>query len=207
MTARQVVSRKAPRGKKHSREILIRMYNVGFGDCFLMWIPSKKRPLKVLVDCGSHSAGPGPIPIRQVAEQIVKDISDKGRARIDLVVATHRHQDHVSGFESVIWEDVEVGEVWMPWTEHPTDPDARKIRETQSKIGMHLDAAIQRLSLGTELQALVRNSLTNAAAMRTLHEGFSGNPKRRFLPSPDRSKCSFEPEILPRVMVHGIGPS
>jgi beta-lactamase superfamily II metal-dependent hydrolase len=207
MTGQKSGARKARKTSQAGREVRVRMYNVGFGDSFLLWVPSDKRTLKVLVDCGSHAAGPGPQPIRAVAEQIVRDVTEGGRARIDLVVATHRHQDHVSGFESDVWEDVEVGEVWMPWTEHPTDPHARRIRETQSKIAAHLTAAIQRLALGTDLEQLVGNSLTNAKAMQTLHEGFAGNPKRRFLPDADRAKCSFEPDCLPGVSVHVMGPS
>ena len=207
MIRQKSAARKLGKGNQVGREVRVRMYNVGFGDSFLLWIPSRKGTLKVLVDCGSHAAGPGPRPIRAVAEQIVHDVTEAGRAWIDLVVATHRHQDHVSRFESDVWEDVEVREVWMPWTEHPTDPHARRIRETQSKVAAHLSAAIQRLSLGADLQQLVGNSLTNAKAMQTLHEGFAGNPKRRFLPDPDRAECSFEPDCLPGVMAHVMGPS
>jgi beta-lactamase superfamily II metal-dependent hydrolase len=192
--------------KQTSEHIDIRMYNVGFGDAFLLKIPSKSKELKVLVDCGSHAAGPGPTPIREVAEQIVRDVTEKGKAHIDLVIATHRHQDHVSGFANDVWDRVEVGEVWMPWTEDPRDARARKIRETQSKVAAHLVAQMTALNMTLELRQLAENSLTNAAAMRTLHEGFSGNPKRSFLPL-EHGNRSFEPECLPGVLVHVLGPS
>ncbi len=192
--------------KRNREHIDIRMYNVGFGDAFLLKIPSKSKELKVLVDCGSHAAGPGPRPIREVAEQIVRDVTEKGKAHIDLVVATHRHQDHVSGFGNDVWDDVEVGEVWMPWTEDPRDPRARKICETQSKVAAHLAAQMAALGMAPELRQLAENSLTNAAAMRTLHEGFLGSPKRRFLPLEFGTR-SFEPECLPGVLVHVLGPS
>ena len=39
--------------KQNKEHIGIRMYNVGFGDAFLLKIPSKSNELKVLVDCGS----------------------------------------------------------------------------------------------------------------------------------------------------------
>ena len=41
-------------------EVAVRMYNVGFGDCFLITFPAPDRPRKVLVDCGFHAAGPPP---------------------------------------------------------------------------------------------------------------------------------------------------
>lgn len=77
-------SRRARVEKKETEHVDIRMYNVGFGDAFLLKIPSKQKKLKVLVDCGSPAAGPGPKPIREVAEQIVRDVTERGKAHIDL---------------------------------------------------------------------------------------------------------------------------
>lgn len=190
--------------------VLIRMYNVGFGDCFLLVFPASDRPRKVLIDCGSHSAGRGPASIQDVCARVVSDVAgDGGVARIDLVIATHRHQDHVSGFDNKAWQDVEVTEVWMPWTEDPTDPAARRIRERQSAVARSLCLALQAAG-STETDpamALAKNSLTNAKAMETLHRGFAGNPKRRFLPNKEPGTNSFVPDPLPGVNVHAMGPS
>ena len=41
-------------------EVSVRMYNVGFGDSFLLTFPADDRPRRVLVDCGNHAAGPPP---------------------------------------------------------------------------------------------------------------------------------------------------
>ena len=35
--------------------VTIRMYNAGFGDCFLITIPAPDRPRRILVDCGKHA--------------------------------------------------------------------------------------------------------------------------------------------------------
>jgi beta-lactamase superfamily II metal-dependent hydrolase len=185
------------------------MYNVGFGDCFLLTLPAPDRPRKVLIDCGSHSHGRGPVPIGEVVERVVADVDEGGRKRIDVVVATHRHQDHVSGFESSLWEDVEVGEVWLPWTENPQEPEARRILERQSRAAHSLRLAA--LSFGANpfrdsTLALADNSLTNARAMATLHRGFAGNPGRSFLPR--KQDRSFATDSLPSgVRVHVLGPS
>ena len=116
----------APNG----RDIRIRMYDVGFGDCFLVGFPSADhRERLVLIDCGVHFASQGGHPIPDVIADIKREATSgrpDGQPRIDIVVATHRHQDHVSGFEDQdVWADVEVGEVWLPWTEDPDDEDAR----------------------------------------------------------------------------------
>jgi beta-lactamase superfamily II metal-dependent hydrolase len=187
--------------------VLVRMYNVGFGDCFLVAIPAEGRPRKILFDCGSHSSGPGPKSIGEVVERVIADVTeDDDVPRIDVVVGTHRHQDHVSGFKDAAWAKVEVSEVWMPWTEHPTDPKARDIRERQSKIAQRLCFALRGAAESPAL-ALAENSLKNAAAMATLHHGFAGPPKPpRFLPEPD-GPATFSTPSLPGVVVHVMGPS
>lgn len=195
----------SPKPKKYVR---VRMYNVGFGDCFLLFIPGPDRVSKILFDCGVHFQGRGPRHIKEVAAQIVEDArEDDGVSRIDVVVATHRHQDHVVGFESDAWDEVEVKEVWMPWTENPKAPEGRRILEKQSKKALMLHAAALRFGLGARVEALAANSLTNEKAMFTLHEGFSGDPKRVFLPFKTRSANSFKRSFMPGVTVHVLGPS
>lgn len=204
--------------------ITVRMYNVGFGDSFLLMIPARDRTRKILIDCGVHMSGPNPdLSLSDLVKRIVKDVTEDGTPRIDVVIATHRHRDHVHGFREQIWETVEVGEVWMPWTEHPTDPLAKEIRETQSAVAARLDKALEvmiaapqrfRLSAARaietkQLREFVSNSLTNAEAMETLHDGFAGGAKiqRRYLPYKERGKNSFDTELLPGVTIHAMGPS
>jgi beta-lactamase superfamily II metal-dependent hydrolase len=213
-------AKKATTKKAAGKSVTIRMYNVGFGDAFLLTIPAKERPRKVLIDCGVHMSGPNPdFPISEVVQQIINDVTEPdGTPRIDLVIATHRHRDHVYGFANESWKTVEVREVWLPWTEDPKDPEAKVIRETQSKVAKKLHLTLTRLAKDMRLSAgkrndaeqlsfFVSNSLTNAEAMEMLHKGFAGRPKRSFLPFRRRSDNSFETETLPGVTVHVLGPS
>jgi beta-lactamase superfamily II metal-dependent hydrolase len=187
------------------QHVTVRMYNVGFGDAFLLAFPGRERSARVLIDCGSHNASPRPRPVGEVVERIVEAVTDDdGVPRIDLVVGTHRHRDHVSGFEQDLWERVEVGEVWLPWTEHPTDPEARRVREAQSSAARRLHLALQQLGAEPGLLELVENSLTNERAMATLHRGFRGRPNRRFLAAP--MDDPLELEALGTVRVHVLGP-
>lgn len=184
------------------------MYNVGFGDAFLVQFPDGERTRRVLIDCGSHSIGPGPVKMKEMVEQIIEDVTDGGVPRIDVVVCTHRHQDHVSGFRYKSWNRVEVGEVWMPWTEHPTDDAAKEIRERQSRRARSLAMSLAQLGAAEEAQAIVRNSLTNAPAMHTLHNGFHSVKTRRFLPKKQGADTrTFTTPVLPGVSVHVLGPS
>jgi hypothetical protein len=188
------------------------MYNLGFGDCFLLRFPAPDRPRKVLIDCGYHSSGPPPHKIADIVERIVADVKEDGEPRIDVVVATHRHRDHVYGFERKAWRDARVGEVWMPWTEHRTDPEAVRIRTRQAHKALRLLAAFREMRLRPgerrRLLELVENSAewSNAKAMNTLHNGFAGSPLRRFLPE-SAGPEAMEPGLLPGVKVHVLGPS
>jgi hypothetical protein len=186
---------------------LVRMYNVGFGDAFLLVLPGQPRPRRVLIDCGSHLASNGRRPLGEVVAQIVADVSDDdGQAEIDVVVATHRHADHVSGFGDDAWASVTVGEVWMPWTEDPQDPDAKQIRERQTSAARHLLLALEGSDVDAPASALARNAVTEDAAIETLHEGFAGTPERRFLAKAAHGVETLEPDGLPGVAVHVLGP-
>ncbi len=174
--------------------VLVRMYNVGFGDCFLIEFPrAGQPPFRVLVDCGAHTSGyprDGWRPA-DVVDQIIADVTQENRGPVlDVVVATHRHQDHVSGFSAEAWDDVTVDQVWMPWTEDPDDPEAKAIRERQGRLALGLELAFQQPGFDSRwlnpdvrqsLRSLVANSLTNESAMRTLHRGFKGKQDRNFL--------------------------
>jgi beta-lactamase superfamily II metal-dependent hydrolase len=197
--------------------VRVRMYDVGFGDAFLVLIPEGTHTCKILFDCGTIAQGSA--PMAEVTRRIVQDVTDPdGTARIDVVVMSHRHRDHVSGFAQPVWDQVQVQEVWMPWTEDPKDPLAREIREAQSSLALHLDRVIQaRLAAagpgtaeGARIESfgeMAMNALTNESAMRTLHEGFAGRPLRRFLPTPVPDESSFETPALPGVTIHVLGPS
>jgi hypothetical protein len=192
-----------------SGHVVVRMYNVGFGDCFLLVFPDPA--FRILIDCGSHISAPGPRPIEEVVSSVLADVDDGDGPRIDVVVCTHRHRDHVSGFTDPRWKEVEVGEVWMPWTEDPRDPEAKRIRERQAHLAMTLTAALDGHDDGNPAAVLAANSLPNAKAMRTLHEGFTGRPRRHFLPRGDGEEVvtELETELLRKagVRVRVLGPA
>lgn len=194
------------------RAIKVRMFNVGFGDCLLLRFPCVDRERTMLVDCGRHKASKAGNTLDVIVGEVIKEVTDaQGVATIDVVLATHRHLDHVDGFKDPRWSSVQVSEVWMPWTEDPTDPEAARIRDAQSKASLNLMA----LGAGADpsIQALAENSspYSNAAAMSMLHAGFANSPKRFYLPekpdgaSPVRSG-TFTSPALPGVNFTLLGP-
>src|SRR5260370_16231539 len=105
---KEATAKKRARRARHVREsqIRIRMYNVGCGDSFLLRLPTDEGERRVLVDCGFHSQGKGKFSDVELAEQIKADLEGEP---LDVVIATHRHQDHISGFgETELWRDIPV---------------------------------------------------------------------------------------------------
>ena len=111
--------------------VRVRMYRQGLGDCFLLTIPTgKARPFYMMIDCGLVLGAPGAAVAR--LEAAVEDISRTTGGEVDVLVATHEHWDHVSGFVQA-WdvftkEKFKAKNVWLAWTEDPTDKQAAKLR-------------------------------------------------------------------------------
>ena len=109
------------------RHLRVRSYNVGFGDCFLLTFTyARARARNILIDFGSTKlAKSSPSDgLKAIAQKIADDCGGK----LDIVVATHRHTDHISGFAGApgeIIRSLEPELVLQPWTEDPDlAPDA-----------------------------------------------------------------------------------
>jgi len=107
--------------------VTLRMYNVGFGDCFLLTFNYPRTARHMLVDYGSTSA-PKHVPKTgknsNYMERVAKDIEAVCEGKLDVVVATHRHRDHISGFSTAagtgrIIASLKPSYVIQPWTEDP----------------------------------------------------------------------------------------
>lgn len=111
-----------PQNNKKPNQVSVNMYDVGFGDCFLLtftYADDEKR--HVVIDCGSTSKK------KDHMSRVVNQLIDDCEGRVVGVVATHRHKDHISAFglkdigEKLAKLNPDV--VIQPWTEHP---DAKK---------------------------------------------------------------------------------
>jgi glyoxylase-like metal-dependent hydrolase (beta-lactamase superfamily II) len=151
--------------------IRIRMYRVGFGDCFLLTLGGAHH---ILVDCGVHSRGNIKVNGDSLIDHAFENIREVTGEKLDIVIATHAHQDHVSGYGKFADEFrhfKEIGEVWLPWTDDLSNPTARKWHEKKkSFVGLlqnHLDAKQDK-----EAAAAIENAGANPEAMQALREGF-----------------------------------
>lgn len=106
----------------------VKMFQVGeLGDCFLLRFTAGTETSHVLIDCGSFRNSDRS---KQRLEKITAQLRDDlGEAKFDVVVGTHQHNDHVSGF--VHCEDAFRGVVqqcWLSWLDDPKDSLARRIK-------------------------------------------------------------------------------
>jgi hypothetical protein len=137
-------------------------YRVGFGDCFLLRFEYGAKARHVLVDFGSTA--PASKAIGNQMLDVAKDVAERCQGRLDAIVATHRHRDHVSAFAGRTWKVIERLRprlAVLPWTEHPDAATDATVAPTGTKgrIGARSSAHVRSLS---DMQAVA------AAALREL---------------------------------------
>jgi len=94
-----------PQFNESSGNLNVYFFDVGQGDSTLIVF----RNTTILVDAGESDEG----------DVVVRDIQVLGISRIDLLVATHPHSDHIGGMETVLGS-FEVGQVVDAGMPHPT---------------------------------------------------------------------------------------
>src|SRR4029078_10714802 len=97
----------------------VRMYRIGTGDCFaIKFFPGETETFTMMIDCGAWSGD------RAVFETHVKDLKAYLDNKVDVLVVTHDHNDHVLGFErcaDLFTQNFMVGKIWMSWAEKDGD--------------------------------------------------------------------------------------
>ena len=125
-------------------EIVIRMYRQGLGDCFLIAARATGGDTKyILVDCGVHkrqTEGPARLDL------VLKDLVAATNSRLDVVVATHEHADHLSGFvqkgSPFLTNTLSIGQLWLAWTEKRGDDQADALRQKRGAAQALIDKAL-----------------------------------------------------------------
>ena len=122
-------SGKAPRGEKP--ELKVFFIDVGQGDaCFIVASGGGDgKEFTLLVDAGPAVA----------AGKVVELLKQSGVKRIDYVVFTHPHEDHIGGGKAVL-DAFEAGEIYMPRTSHSTAMYEELLRTIRSK-GLSINEA------------------------------------------------------------------
>jgi len=204
--------------------VTIFTYQVGFGDCFLLRFAYPDQPRHVLIDFGTTGLPPG--TAANQLKMIADDISSKCNGKLDAVVATHRHQDHISGFARAangkgpgdVIRALNPDVVVQPWTEQldlavdATGPRKAAVRQRAALTTMQAMSE-QILSLATttrarrlpksmvdELRFLGEDNLSNRSAVENLA---TMGRKRVYVYHGSKSGLA---NVLPGLQVDVLGP-
>lgn len=125
--------------------VRVRMYRQGLGDCFLLTFPSSRGDSHVLIDCGVLT---GTEDAQARMRRVAQNILDTTGGRLDALVVTHEHWDHISGFLQAeeLFNKLKVSEVWLAWTEDPNDDLANELGKRRVRALNALAATAQRLN-------------------------------------------------------------
>ena len=206
------------------RDVKIRMYRPGLGDCFLLtFTGSNGEKRYMMIDCGVLQQ------TENDAERLLKigqDIKtqtggdDTRNGKLHVIAATHEHADHLAGFNfhiNLFTQQFDIDEVWMPWTENKDDPKVSEIYATARKIPLDaLRSALEewKKSKSTGTPEYVKKILDFVAlgqmdcmktlgkfAPRYLHPDAS-----RDKPDPDGPSQVVERDDFGEIRFHVLGP-
>jgi beta-lactamase superfamily II metal-dependent hydrolase len=142
------------------------MYRQGLGDCFLLTFDPGGAEKHVLIDCGTLGNKATDVTTAVLASEIKAATGN----HLDLLIATHEHKDHLSGFANETLKKLPADRVWLAWTENPADPLAKQLAKTREDLGRTLTAAAEHLGA-----AGARSDLRAIATRVRGVLGFSGN--------------------------------
>jgi len=115
-----------------SGKLIVDYIDVGQGDSALITVNGKS----MLIDAGPNES----------EEKVVEYIKNKNISKIEYVLGTHPHEDHIGGLDKVI-ENFEIGQVYLPKVSSTTKTyesvikqiNKKDLKINQAKDGVSLD--------------------------------------------------------------------
>lgn len=83
----------------YGESVVVRYLDVGQADSILV----QSEGINMLIDAGTNSSG----------QTVVKDLEDLGVTKIDYLIGTHPHEDHIGGMDDII-KNFDIGIIYMP---------------------------------------------------------------------------------------------
>ena len=192
-------------------KVRVRTYRHGLGDCHLVrFRKADGSPFHLLIDCGvvNRTKNPGPL-----MSAVAQNISTETGNVLDLVVATHAHTDHLSGFVQAEpdFRPITMKRLWLSWLEEPGNTTAKRIQnEILNKLAAVREAAARLGAVKSDAAERVRGLLD------FFGPGAAGDEMEAIIESL-RKKTASTPEYrqpgttfllpeVPNVRVYVLGP-
>lgn len=207
-------------------------YQMGFGDCYLLTFHYGGEKRHILIDFGS-TGKPADAP-SDLMLRVATDIRQRCDGKLHIVVATHRHKDHISGFATNeagnasgdIIRECNPDLVIQPWTEDPEAPvdatnsttlsSGKSIAFSETLLHMQtvaelikneadsLRACDEMAALAEQLAFLGEDNISNVSAIKNLIKMSSGG-RGRYVCADFKNPLNLD-NLLPGVTVRVLGP-
>lgn len=117
---------------KATGKMTVHFLDVGQADSIYIHLPNNQN---MLIDAGNNDDG----------AMVVSYLQKNGVKKIDYLVGTHPHEDHIGGLDNVI-ESFDIGKVYMPKVTHTTKTyrdvlkaiQTKKLKITPAKAGIEI---------------------------------------------------------------------
>jgi beta-lactamase superfamily II metal-dependent hydrolase len=186
-------------------QLLVRLYNVGLGDCIYLRVPDLHRKVHILIDCGNKFNS-----LDRLGECIAllkKDLpaGSPGKKRLDLLVVSHPHEDHHKGFEEEFFADIEIDRIWLSPAFDRLNPKAQGFQALKAAAQRALRGLSAVAAGEMKAQAEELLSLSKEEAIDLLCKGMNKGITPLYVTAdtpPDELKIFDDPAIVLKV----IGP-
>lgn len=208
--------------------VRVRMYQVGFGDCFLVSV-EYDEPLgdgraerHILIDCGATHSPQKKGQAGGKVSTVAGLIKQHTGGVLDVIAVTHRHKDHLSAFgdktAAAVLRELPPKRVLRSWTEDPelsstadgprgaalAGPGTTSARYAGllSSSQDHVAALVGMVGFGQDARAAVKDQLKNADAVKLLKD-LSEDGKGRYLYA---GASAATGRIIPDLTITVLGP-
>jgi beta-lactamase superfamily II metal-dependent hydrolase len=151
----------------------IRMYKTGTGDCFVLKFFHKEESIfNMMIDGGTWSGS------KEKLTPYIKNLKSFVGNKLDVLVITHEHKDHVHLFDVCIdlfTQDFEIDEIWMAWCEEDGSDEVEQWKKDfgqKKKALADASRLINNAIVNQEFEKQFKNSFGAAEAM-SLYENIS----------------------------------
>jgi beta-lactamase superfamily II metal-dependent hydrolase len=161
-------------------KLIIRVYSVGVGDCIHVRIPHGRTDgddFHLLIDCGTRGKA---ALLKAAVDHLKANLPEvAGKRRLDMMLISHEHEDHIKGVDPKWLADVAIENLWMSAAMNRAHPQAKFKHSFHDEVAAAMRGIAARgLALSPDLQDMVsRYSIANEGAIEALTKDLPASNK------------------------------